>query len=43
MEISGYPVKVESNQLSKDRAIAQKLWVVSEQLTSVKFEFNKQV
>ena len=43
MEISGYPVKVESNQLSKDRASAQKLWVVSEQLTSVKFEFNKQV
>lgn len=43
MEISGYPVKVESNQLSKDRAIAQKLWVVSEKLTSVKFEFNKQV
>ncbi|MDM3854806.1 MAG: SDR family NAD(P)-dependent oxidoreductase [Aphanizomenon gracile PMC649.10] len=43
MEISGYPVKVESNQLSKDRAIAQKLWVVSEKLTSVKFEFNQQV
>ncbi|MDK2408308.1 SDR family NAD(P)-dependent oxidoreductase [Aphanizomenon sp. PH219] len=42
MEISGYPVKVESNQLSKDRAIAQKLWVVSEQLTGVKFELNKQ-
>ncbi|MEI6442312.1 MAG: SDR family NAD(P)-dependent oxidoreductase [Nostocales cyanobacterium ELA583] len=43
MEIGGYPVKVESNELSKDRAIAQKLWVVSEKLTSVKFEFNKQV
>ena len=43
MEISGYPVKVESNALSKDRAIAQKLWVVSEKLTSVKFEFNQQV
>ncbi|MEI3650846.1 MAG: SDR family NAD(P)-dependent oxidoreductase [Dolichospermum lemmermannii FEM_B0920] len=43
MEIGGYPVKVESNELSKDRAIAQKLWVVSEQLTGVKFEFNKQV
>ena len=43
MEISGYPVKVESNQLSKDRAIAQKLWEVSEKLTGVKFEFNKQV
>jgi len=43
MEIGGYPVKVESNPLSKDRAIAQKLWVVSEKLTSVKFEFNQQV
>ncbi|MDD1422054.1 SDR family NAD(P)-dependent oxidoreductase [Dolichospermum sp. ST_sed1] len=41
MEIGGYPVKVESNELSKDRAIAQKLWVVSEKLTSVKFEFNQ--
>ena len=41
MEIGGYPVQVESNELSKDRAIAQKLWVVSEQLTGVKFEFNK--
>jgi len=41
MEIGGYPVQVESNELSKDRAIAQKLWEVSEQLTSVKFEFNK--
>jgi NAD(P)-dependent dehydrogenase (short-subunit alcohol dehydrogenase family) len=43
MEIGGYPVKVESNKLSKDRAIAQKLWEVSENLTGVKFEFNKQV
>ena len=43
MEIGGYPVKVESNELSKDRAIAQKLWLVSEKLTGVKFEFNKQV
>jgi short-subunit dehydrogenase len=41
MEIGGYPVKVESNELSKDRAIAQKLWLVSEKLTEVKFEFNQ--
>jgi NAD(P)-dependent dehydrogenase (short-subunit alcohol dehydrogenase family) len=41
MEVGGYPVKVESNELSKDRAIAQKLWEVSEKLTSVKFEFNQ--
>ena len=41
MEIGGYPVQVESNELSKDRAIAQKLWLVSEKLTEVKFEFNQ--
>ncbi|WP_016951637.1 SDR family NAD(P)-dependent oxidoreductase [Anabaena sp. PCC 7108] len=43
LEVRGYPVKVESNELSKDQAIAQKLWEVSEKLTGVKFEFNKQV
>jgi NAD(P)-dependent dehydrogenase (short-subunit alcohol dehydrogenase family) len=36
-EIKGYPVKVQSNTLSKDENIAQKLWDVSEQLTGVKF------
>ncbi|MEH1940881.1 MAG: SDR family NAD(P)-dependent oxidoreductase [Nostoc sp.] len=41
MEMRGYPIKVESNELSKDRAIAKKLWEVSEKLTGVKFEFNK--
>ncbi len=41
MEIRGYPIKVESNELSKDQAIAKKLWEVSEKLTDVKFEFNK--
>jgi NAD(P)-dependent dehydrogenase (short-subunit alcohol dehydrogenase family) len=41
MEVKGYPVKVESNDLSKDQAIAQKLWEVSEKLTTVKFEFSK--
>ena len=40
MEIRGYPVKVESNELSQDQAIAKKLWEASEKLTGVKFEFN---
>ncbi len=40
-EIWGNPVKVESNSLSKDEPIAKKLWEVSEQLTGVKFDFNK--
>jgi NAD(P)-dependent dehydrogenase (short-subunit alcohol dehydrogenase family) len=41
MEMRGYPVRVESNDLSKDEAIAKRLWEVSEQLTGVKFEFNQ--
>lgn len=40
-EIRGYPVKVDSNDLSKDEAIAQRLWEVSEELTGVKFEFGE--
>lgn len=41
MEIRGYPVKVDSNDLSKDEQIAEKLWKVSEKMTGVKFDFNK--
>lgn len=41
MEMKGYPVKVESNELSKDPQIARKLWDISEQLTGIKFEFKK--
>ncbi len=41
MEMRGYPVKVKSNELSQDQAIAKKLWEVSEKLTGVKFEFNR--
>lgn len=41
MEMRGYPVKVEPNNLAKDEKIAGKLWTVSEQLTGVKFGFNK--
>jgi NAD(P)-dependent dehydrogenase (short-subunit alcohol dehydrogenase family) len=40
-EMRGYPVEVQSNALAKDKAIARRLWEVSEQLTGVKFEFNK--
>lgn len=41
MEMRGYPVKVGSNELSRDPNIARKLWEVSEKLTGVKFDFNK--
>lgn len=41
MELRGYPVEVGTNKLSKDEAIAKKLWEVSEKLTGVKFEFHK--
>lgn len=41
MEMWGYPVLVESNDLSKDETIAAKLWDVSEGLTGVKFGFEK--
>lgn len=40
MEIRGNPVKVKSNKLSHDTAIAEKLWDVSEQMTKVKFTLN---
>lgn len=41
MEMRGNPVRVESNDLSRDKEIAEKLWNVSEELTGVKFEFEK--
>ena len=42
LELGGYPVEVKPSKLSKDEKIAAKLWAVSEELTKVKFEFNKQ-
>ena len=33
----GFPVKVESNQLSHDEKISAKLWEISEKLTGIKF------
>jgi hypothetical protein len=33
----GYPKKTESNELSRDPAIAKRLWDVSEELTGVAY------
>jgi NAD(P)-dependent dehydrogenase (short-subunit alcohol dehydrogenase family) len=41
MEMWGNPVRVESNELSRDESIAARLWEVSENLTGVKFEFGQ--
>jgi NAD(P)-dependent dehydrogenase (short-subunit alcohol dehydrogenase family) len=38
-QMRGFPVKVRSNKLSHDKAIAKKLWDVSEELTGVKYQF----
>ena len=38
-QLRGFPVKVRSNKLSHDKAIAKKLWDVSEELTGVKYQF----
>lgn len=40
-EMRGFPVKVDSIDLSKDEKIAEKLWRVSEELTNVTFEFGE--
>jgi len=37
MEMRGYPVKVDSNERSKDADIARKLWKVSEEMTGVNY------
>lgn len=37
-EMKGYPVKVQSNELSHDENIAKKLWDVSEEMTGVKYK-----
>ena len=38
-ETRGYPVRVFSNQRSQDRAVAARLWKVSEELTGVEYKF----
>jgi NAD(P)-dependent dehydrogenase (short-subunit alcohol dehydrogenase family) len=35
MEMRGYPKKAETNELSKNEKIAQRLWAVSEELTGI--------
>jgi len=40
MEMKGYPKRVETNSLSKDKNIVEILWDVSEELTGVKFNLN---
>ncbi len=39
MEFRGYPKKVESNKLSHNEEIAQRLWNLSEELTAIKYNF----
>lgn len=41
MEWRGYPVLVDSNDASKDKKVAAKLWAVSEDLTDIKFDWSK--
>ena len=41
MEVRGHPVKVESNKASHNRADAQKLWEVSEDLTGVTYNWSR--
>lgn len=36
-EMKGYPKKTESNELSHDLSIAEKLWTVSQELTGIKY------
>ncbi len=38
MEMRGFPAKVHSNARSYDRAVAEQLWMVSEELTGVTYE-----
>lgn len=38
-EWRGYPVKVSSNALSKDKDMAARLWAVSEELTGTQYSF----
>ncbi len=39
-EMRGHPQKVASNELSHDKALAQRLWSASEELTGVRYSFG---
>lgn len=39
MELRGHPVVVEPNRAARDQDVAARLWVLSEELTGVRFDF----
>lgn len=40
MQLTGYPVKVRSNEQSRDRTAQDRLWTASEQLTGITYPFS---
>ena len=40
-EFYGNPIKVDSNKLSKDEMIAERLWKFSEEMTGIEFNFGE--
>jgi hypothetical protein len=40
-ESRGYPTRVEYSAASHDRAVAQRLWAISEELTGVRYELDR--
>ena len=40
LELRGYPTKVQSSARSHDRAVAARLWTVSEELTDVQYHWS---
>jgi NAD(P)-dependent dehydrogenase (short-subunit alcohol dehydrogenase family) len=42
LEMRGYPKKTSSNKISYDKAMAKKLWELSEEVTGVKYFYNGQ-
>ncbi len=41
MEMKGHPTKVKSNDRSHDKAVAKRLWTVSEDMTGVQFNLRQ--
>ncbi len=40
MEMTGYPARVDSNKLSHNKELAEKLWEVSEKMTNINFNLD---
>jgi NAD(P)-dependent dehydrogenase (short-subunit alcohol dehydrogenase family) len=40
LEMRGYPEKTSSNKISHDKAVAERLWKLSEEVTGVKYTFS---